>query len=102
MSGRCSLYAVSASEPSAHSQIALAVSAKMRRSTRRIPALSSTIKNVIRSHFDRSPVRGRDALPGLSKNLVQAYKSAGTKDIEDATHRTVWFHMGMSARNGFL
>jgi hypothetical protein len=30
----------------------------------------------------------------LIENLCQAYISARTKDIEDATYRTVWFHMG--------
>jgi hypothetical protein len=74
----------------------------MRRNTRRIPALSSTIKNVIYSLCDRSHIRApADVVPEIIENLDQAYISTRTKDIEDATYRTVWFHMGGSPGNEF-
>jgi hypothetical protein len=78
------------------------VSAKMRRSTRRIPALSSTIKNVIYSLYHRSRVQAPvEAMPKIIEHLGQAYISKWTKDIEDATYRTVWFHMGTSPGMSF-
>jgi hypothetical protein len=33
-------------------------------------------------------------MPEIIEDLAQAYINARTKDIEDATYRTVWFHMG--------
>jgi hypothetical protein len=40
-------------------------------------------------------------MPEIIENLGQAYISARTKDIEDATYRTVRFHMGTSPGMSF-
>jgi hypothetical protein len=81
------------SAPSAHFQIALAVSAKMRRNTRWIRALSSTIKNVISLPDDfhvRAPV---DVVVEILENLGQTYITVRTKDNRMLI-RPVCFHMG--------
>jgi hypothetical protein len=41
-------------------------------------------------------------MPEIIENLSQAYIRARTKDIEDATYRPVWFHMGTGAGRGKL
>jgi hypothetical protein len=38
----------------------------------------------------------RDARPEVIEKLDQAYIRTRTKDIEDATSRTMWFHMETS------
>src|ERR1700733_8823216 len=103
ISGRCASYAASASEPLAHSQIALAVSTKVRRKILRIPALSSTIKSVIifSSRFVSSLWHALSNARVI-ETLGQAYISFRANDIEDATYCSVWFHMGGGVRGNFF